>query len=84
MYCQGIIKPLRLPKLPILLINTKIPKNTKVQVSRVRSLHDEFPEVVKPILESIQSICEIFQNEYTGDEASILDSKRMSRLEVRV
>ncbi len=84
MYCQGTIKPLRLPKLPILLINTKIPKNTKVQVSNVRALYDEFPQVVQPVLESIQSISKAFQSEYTGDEDLVLDSKKMTRLEVRV
>ena len=51
-------------------------------MSKVRALYDEFPQVVKPVLESIQSISETFQDEYTGDARIVLDAKKMSRLEV--
>ena len=45
-----------LPALDILLINTAVPRSTKVLVSKVRSLHDAYPAVVKPILGAIEQI----------------------------
>ncbi|KAJ1560953.1 hypothetical protein HK096_006597 [Nowakowskiella sp. JEL0078] len=39
-----------------LLINTKVPKDTKVQVEKVRNLKMMFPNVVNPLLDSVQAI----------------------------
>ena len=49
-----------LPQLDILLSNTNVPRSTKVLVAKVKELRDEFPEVVNPILESIERISQQF------------------------
>lgn len=48
------------PAINILLVNTKIPRSTKVLVAGVRKLHDAYPEVVKPILDGIEAISQKF------------------------
>jgi len=57
-----------------ILTNTNVPKNTKVQVQNVRDLHDNYPTVINPILDSIHNIgerCkELFTNE--NDEKNII------------
>ena len=53
------LKPLP-PAVGILLTNTKVPRSTKELVSKVRRLHDQFPDVVRPILESIEGISQEF------------------------
>lgn len=44
----------------ILLTNTKVPRSTKELVAKVRRLHEAFPTVVRPILESIEGISQEF------------------------
>lgn len=45
-----------LPPIDILLTNTCLSRSTKVLVSKVRELHDRFPSIVRPILDSIEHI----------------------------
>ncbi|XP_021042625.1 mevalonate kinase [Mus pahari] len=56
-YQQGKMSSLkRLPSLQILLTNTKVPRSTKALVAAVRSRLMKFPEVVAPLLASIDAI----------------------------
>ena len=49
-----------LAPLDILLTNTNVPRSTKVLVAKVKELRDGFPEIVNPILESIEKISQEF------------------------
>ncbi|KAF8977989.1 hypothetical protein BGZ46_006963 [Entomortierella lignicola] len=42
--------------LKFILTNTRVPRETQVQVANVRKLHDKFPSVVNPMLDSINEI----------------------------
>jgi mevalonate kinase len=47
---------LTIPTIDILLTNTKVPRSTKVLVAYVRALYEKYPNVIKPILNSIEAI----------------------------
>jgi len=49
-----------LPEMHILISNTKVPRNTKEQVAKVRQLHESMQNVIQPIFESIESISQLF------------------------
>lgn len=49
-----------IPSYKVLLVNTQVPRNTKALVAGVKKRHDQFPEVIKPVLESIEAISETF------------------------
>lgn len=43
----------------VLLINSKVPKNTKVQAEKVRELKEKFPDVIEPILCSMEEVTKV-------------------------
>ncbi|KAM7312595.1 mevalonate kinase [Ixodes scapularis] len=47
-----------IPSYKVVLINTEVARNTKTLVASVRTRHDQYPDVVKPVLESIEAISE--------------------------
>lgn len=56
-YQQGKIASIkRLPELKILLTYTRVPRTTKVLVARVQSRVLKFPEIMNPVLNSINAI----------------------------
>uniref|UniRef100_UPI00398F8965 mevalonate kinase n=1 Tax=Pristiophorus japonicus TaxID=55135 RepID=UPI00398F8965 len=59
-YHAGKITPLsRVPTLRILLTNTKVLRSTKVLVARVKDKLNKLPNIIKPVLDSIDAIsCE--------------------------
>ena len=50
----------KVPSLHIIVVNTKVSRSSKVLVGRVRALFDSYPTVVKPIIDSIDSISHTF------------------------
>ncbi|XP_050410048.1 mevalonate kinase [Patella vulgata] len=56
---SGKIMPIeKMPKLRILLINTKIPRSTKKLVAVARDLYNTLPNIMQPILDSIEAVTE--------------------------
>jgi mevalonate kinase len=49
-----------MPNIDILLTNTCVSRSTKLLVAKVKVLHDLIPSVVRPILDSIESISTAF------------------------
>ncbi|ESO97418.1 hypothetical protein LOTGIDRAFT_231588 [Lottia gigantea] len=53
----GKITPVeKMPKLRILLVNTKVPRSTKILVAGVRDKYNKYREVMEPILNSTECI----------------------------
>ncbi|MCI4392388.1 hypothetical protein PGIGA_G00145340 [Pangasianodon gigas] len=81
-YHAGKITPLsRVPTLRILLTNTKVPRSTKLLVSRVKDRINQYPSVMAPVLESVDAvsqICECTLAEMATEGAS---AKHYSTLE---
>ncbi|KAG0259350.1 hypothetical protein DFQ27_004092 [Actinomortierella ambigua] len=54
---KGQIEPLpEFQSLRFLLTNTRVPRETQVQVANVRKRRDRFPNIIDPVLDSIDSI----------------------------
>ncbi|KAF9584801.1 Mevalonate kinase, partial [Lunasporangiospora selenospora] len=57
MFKKGQIEPMPgFTSLKFLLTNTRVPRETQVQVANVRKLREKFPNVVDPMLDSIHEI----------------------------
>ena len=84
MYFPGNLEPIRLERnLRILLINTNTFRNTKDLVERVGEKHVKYPDIVKPILESIHAISEQFLTsiqEYNQD----LNEKKFYKVTIKM
>jgi mevalonate kinase len=50
----------KLPALNVILTNTKVPRSTKQLVAGVRVKYDRFPDVMQPVLDSIEAISRRF------------------------
>jgi hypothetical protein len=50
----------KLPPLNVVLTNTKVPRSTKLLVAGVRVKYDKYPDVIKPVLDSIEAISRRF------------------------
>ena len=46
----------KITDMQVLLVNTKIPRNTKTMVERVAKRKEKFPTIIEPILDSIGSL----------------------------
>ncbi|KAH9378224.1 hypothetical protein HPB48_011248 [Haemaphysalis longicornis] len=57
---RQLVSAHRIPSYRVLLVNTQVPRNTKALVAGVKTRHDKFPEVIKPVLDSIEAISETF------------------------
>lgn len=73
----GSTTPLkRMPHLRILIVNTKVRRSTKVLVESVRKKHDKYPDIVKPILDSIEGITSKFESllnkEFDADSYEVM------------
>lgn len=44
----------------ILLTNTRVPRSTKDLVAKVRRLKEDLPDVVRPLLDAVESISQEF------------------------
>ena len=55
---SGNITPIDVPPFEILLVNTKVPRNTKALVMSVRELRDKHPKIIEPILNSMDELAE--------------------------
>ncbi|KAG0378447.1 MAG: mevalonate kinase-like protein [Linnemannia gamsii] len=53
--------------LRFLLTNTRVPRETQVQVANVRKLHDKFPTVVNPMLDAINEISNSCKDIFSQD-----------------
>ncbi|KAL5016284.1 hypothetical protein ScPMuIL_005873 [Solemya velum] len=63
---KGEITPLKsMPKLRVLLTNTRVPRSTKVLVAGVRDKYDAYPDVMQPVMDSVAAISEECQNIFT-------------------
>ncbi|KAF9546500.1 hypothetical protein EC957_009714 [Mortierella hygrophila] len=53
--------------LRFILTNTRVPRETQVQVANVRKLHDKFPTVVNPMLDAINEISNSCKDIFSQD-----------------
>ncbi|KAG0235170.1 Mevalonate kinase [Actinomortierella wolfii] len=73
---KGHIEPLpEFQSLRFLLTNTRVPRETQVQVANVRKRRDRFPNIIDPLLDSIDSIsvsCKQLFNQHELTRAELL------------
>ncbi|EZA60359.1 Mevalonate kinase [Ooceraea biroi] len=53
---------LQVPKMKILLVDSKVSRNTKDQVKRVEQLRKYYPTIIEPILHSIDGVSQMARN----------------------
>ncbi|KAJ3189420.1 hypothetical protein HDU85_003050 [Gaertneriomyces sp. JEL0708] len=77
LYSKGVMRDLKgFTTLKFVLTDTQVPKNTKVQVEGVRLRKEKFPDIVTPILESIEALVTQCENSFSpsADEAQLEES----------
>ncbi|KAF5893600.1 mevalonate kinase, partial [Clarias magur] len=81
-YHAGKITPLsRVPTLRILLTNTKVPRSTKLLVSRVKDRINQYPSVMVPVLESVDAVSQICERTLAEMATEGASAKHYSMLE---
>ncbi|XP_047674530.1 mevalonate kinase isoform X1 [Tachysurus fulvidraco] len=81
-YHAGKITPLnRVPTLRILLTNTKVPRSTKLLVSRVKDRITQYPSVLIPVLESVDAVSHICERTLAEMATEGASAKHYSTLE---
>ena len=55
---NGETSPLKVPPIEILLVNTRVTRNTKALVNSVKELHTKYPSIIDPILTSMDEVAE--------------------------
>ncbi len=67
------IKVFEMPRIKIIIIDTKVPKNTKTWVKNVGELRNRFPVLIDSIFDGIQSCCDecikLYQNKISFDKS---------------
>ncbi|KAG1680279.1 Mevalonate kinase [Nymphon striatum] len=58
--------PSKVNKIDILVVNTNISRNTKLMVKHVSDLLKQFPNVIEPVLESMNAIASLFEKSLTS------------------
>ena len=66
--------------LPVLIVNSMIPKQTVQQVSNVRSLYENHTSIIECIFQSINSLVEKFVNILKHESSSVSDLKQLDDL----
>lgn len=81
-YHAGKITPLsKVPALRILLTNTKVPRSTKLLVSRVKDRINQYPSVMIPVLESVDAVSQICERTLADMATDGASAKHYSTLE---
>lgn len=85
----GEMKELKHPSnFRVLLINTKVPKITKVQVQKLQKLRESYPDVMNPMLDSMHAIAiqakDILEQLHLMDSNSHEFVETYHKLEVRL
>ncbi|KAF7687718.1 mevalonate kinase [Silurus meridionalis] len=81
-YHAGKITSLsRVPTLRILLTNTKVPRSTKLLVSRVKDRINQYPSVMLPVLESVNAVSQVCEHTLAEMVTEGTSSKHYSTLE---
>ncbi|ELT90453.1 hypothetical protein CAPTEDRAFT_173234 [Capitella teleta] len=53
----GKITPLeKVPKLDMMLVNTKVPRSTKILVAGLRERYEKYPDIYRPVIDSVEAI----------------------------
>jgi mevalonate kinase len=72
---KGQLQPIaKVPKLHIVVTNTKVSRNTKILVAKVGELYKKHPTVVEPLLDSVEaiskSVLELFEKHASESDAT--------------
>ena len=66
-----------MPQLPILVTNTKVPKDTKALVAGVRTRYDAHPTIVAPIIDAIEEVSNTFLEQVEHHAVTTADARRL-------
>jgi len=88
-YKQGVVNHMQGLKLKFLVTDTKISRNTKLLVQKVGALHKLYPDIVNPLLQSVEQICQTviscFQSNFNNEIDEVKEEKEIavqSQLEI--
>lgn len=76
-----LVKPLRnFPELPLLLVDTRQPKSTAVEVAKVARLKKTLPAIANPILDAMDQVTESAHNMIESEDFDTEDPESLVRL----